>query len=74
MGSIMIIINIAMKIFVPVVLLFFTYQVYASDLIILDNYYLERIERKLSDKVGKIKQAGSVAQTELVNAIMLITR
>jgi len=58
-----------MKIFVSVMLLFFAYQVYAGDLIILDNYYLEKIERESSDKVHEIKQVddarGSVSQTEV---------
>ncbi len=58
-----------MKILVPVILLFFSYQVYAGDLIILDNYYLEKIERESSDKVHEIKQVddarGPVTQTEV---------
>lgn len=58
-----------MKILVPVMLLFFMYQVYAGDLIILDKYYLEKIERQSSDKVHEIKQVddarGPVAQTEV---------
>lgn len=58
-----------MKILVPVMLLFFMYQVYAGDLIILNKYYLEKIERESSDKVHEIKQAddarGSVTQTEV---------
>ena len=58
-----------MKIFVSVTLLFFMYPVYAGDLIILDKYYLEKIERESSDKVHEIKQVddarGSVAQTEV---------
>ena len=58
-----------MKILVPVMLLFFTYQVYAGDLIILDKYYLEKIERESSDKVPEIKQVedarGSVTRTEV---------
>lgn len=58
-----------MKILVPVMLLFFTYQVYAGDLIILDKYYLEKIERESSDKVPEIKQVedarGSVTRTEI---------
>lgn len=45
------------------------YQVYAGDLIILNKYYLEKIERESSDKVHEIKQAddarGSVTQTEV---------
>ena len=45
-----------MKILVPVMLFFFTFQVYAGDLIILDKYYLEKIERESSDKVHEIKQ------------------
>ena len=58
-----------MKILVPVMLLFFMYQVYAGDLIILDKYYLEKIERQSSDKVHEIKQVddarGPVTQTEV---------
>lgn len=58
-----------MKILVPVMLLFFMYQVYAGDLIILNKYYLEKIERQSSDKVHEIKQVddarGPVAQTEV---------
>ena len=58
-----------MKILVPVMLLFFMYQVYAGDLIILDKYYLEKIERESSDKVHEIKQVddarGPVTQTEI---------
>jgi hypothetical protein len=58
-----------MKILVPVMLLFFMYQVYAGDLIILDKYYLEKIERESSDKVHEIKQVddarGPVTQTEV---------
>ena len=45
------------------------YQVYAGDLIILDKYYLEKIERQSSDKAHEIKQVddarGPVAQTEV---------
>jgi len=58
-----------MKILVPVMLLFFLYPAYAGDLIILDKYYLEKIERESSDKVHEIKQVddvrGPVAQTEV---------
>jgi hypothetical protein len=58
-----------MKILVPIMLLFFMYQVYAGDLIILDKYYLEKIERQSSDKVHEIKQVddarGPVTQTEV---------
>jgi hypothetical protein len=58
-----------MKILVPVMLLFFMYQVYAGDLIILNKYYLEKIERQSSDKVHEIKQVddarGPVTQTEV---------
>jgi hypothetical protein len=58
-----------MKILVPVMLVFFIYQVYAGDLIILDKYYLEKIERQSSDKVHEIKQVddarGPVTQTEV---------
>ena len=58
-----------MKILVPVMLLFFMHQVYAGDLIILDKYYLEKIERESSDKVHEIKQVddarGPVTQTEV---------
>ena len=58
-----------MKILVPIMLLFFTYQVYAGDLIILDKYYLEKIERESSDKVHELKQVddarGPVTQTEI---------
>lgn len=59
----------AMKMLVPIMLLFFMYQVYAGDLIILDKYYLEKIERESSDKVHEIKQVddarGPVTQTEI---------
>ena len=52
-------------------LLFFSYQIYAGDLIILDNYYLEKIEREASDKVHEIKQVedarGPVTQTEIIH-------
>ena len=45
------------------------YPVYAGDLIILDKYYMERIERESSDKVHEIKQVddarGSATQTEV---------
>lgn len=58
-----------MKMLVPIMLLFFMYQVYAGDLIILDKYYLEKIERESSDKVHEIKQVddarGPVTQTEI---------
>ena len=58
-----------MKILVPVMLFFLTYQVYAGDLIILDKYYLEKIESESSDKLHEIKQVndarGPVAQTEV---------
>jgi hypothetical protein len=58
-----------MKILVPIMLLFFMYQVYAGDLIILDKYYLEKIERQSSDKAHEIKQVddarGPVTQTEV---------
>jgi hypothetical protein len=58
-----------MKILVSVMLVFFMYQVYAGDLIILDKYYLEKIERQSSDKVHEIKQVddarGPVTQTEV---------
>ena len=58
-----------MKILVPVMLFFLTYQVYAGDLIILDKYYLEKIEGESSDKLHEIKQVndarGPVAQTEV---------
>ena len=58
-----------MKILVTVMLLFFMYQVYAGDLIILDKYYLEKIERQSSDKVHEIKQVddarGPVTQAEV---------
>ena len=60
-----------MKILIPVMLLFFTYPVNAGDLIILDKYYLEKIERESSDQVREIKQVhdarGPVTRTD-VNA------
>jgi len=60
-----------MKIIVTVILLLFSYQIYAGDLIILDNYYLEKIERESSDKVHEIKQVddarGPVTHTEVIH-------
>lgn len=45
-----------MRLFFPLFILFYTYQVHAGDFIILDSYYLERVERQSSDKANETIQ------------------
>ena len=59
-----------MRLFSSVILFFCIYQAHAGDLIFLDNYYLEKVEREASsDKVRVIEQMndarGPVTQIEV---------
>ena len=58
-----------MRIYISAILFFFMYQAHAGDLIFLDNYYLEKIERESLDKGSEIKQVedarGPVTQVEV---------
>jgi len=58
-----------MRIFISTILFVFMYQVHAGDLIFLDNYYLEKVERESLDRGKEIKQVddarGPVTQVEV---------